>query len=97
MSRVQTSDTAIKGPRIGESALRPDGIPKVKGEFVFSNDLRHPDMLWGGTLRSPHPAARIVSINVTSALKMTGVHAVITSEDLDNMPLYGLEHPDHLF
>ena len=94
MSRVQTSDTAIKGPRIGESALRPDGIPKVKGEFVFSNDLRHPDMLWGGTLRSPHPAARIVSINVTSALKMTGVHAVITSEDLDNMPLYGLEHPD---
>ena len=94
MSRVQTSDTAIKGPRIGESALRPDGIPKVKGEFVFSNDLRHPDMLWGGTLRSPHPAARIVSINVTSALKMTGVHAVITSEDLDGMPLYGLEHPD---
>ena len=94
MSRVQTSDTVTKGPRIGESALRPDGIPKVKGEFIFSNDLRHPDMLWGGTLRSPHPAARIVSINTATALKMTGVHAVLTSEDLDGMPLYGLEHPD---
>ena len=94
MSRVQTSDTVTKGPRIGESALRPDGIPKVKGEFVFSNDLRHPQMLWGGTLRSPHPAARIVSINTAPALKMTGVHAVLTSEDTEGMPLYGLEHPD---
>ncbi len=94
MSRVQTSDTVTKGPRIGESALRPDGIPKVKGEFVFSNDLRHPQMLWGGTLRSPRPAARIVSINTVPALKMTGVHAVLTSEDTEGMPLYGLEHPD---
>ena len=94
MSRVQTSDTVTKGPRIGESALRPDGIPKVKGEFVFSNDLRHPQMLWGGTLRSPHPAARIVSINTAPALKMTGVHAVLSSEDTEAMPLYGLEHPD---
>ncbi|MAT63383.1 MAG: xanthine dehydrogenase subunit D [Dehalococcoidia bacterium] len=94
MSRVQTSDTVTKGPRIGESALRPDGIPKVKGEFVFSNDLRHPQMLWGGTLRSPHPAARIVSINTAPALKMTGVHAVLSSEDTEGMPLYGLEHPD---
>ncbi|MDC0234214.1 molybdopterin-dependent oxidoreductase, partial [Acidimicrobiia bacterium] len=94
MNRLQTVETATKGPRIGESAIRPDGIPKVKGEFVFSNDLRHPDMLWGGTLRSPHPSARIVSINTIPALKMTGVHAVLTSEDLSGMPLYGLEHPD---
>ncbi|MBO60124.1 MAG: xanthine dehydrogenase subunit D [Acidimicrobiaceae bacterium] len=94
MSGVQTVDTSIKGPRIGESALRPDGIPKVKGEFVFSNDLRHPDMLWGGTLRSPHPSARIVSINTTSALKINGVKAVLTGEDLRDVPLYGLEHPD---
>ncbi|MBL89835.1 MAG: xanthine dehydrogenase subunit D, partial [Actinobacteria bacterium] len=94
MSGVQTVDTTIKGPRIGESALRPDGIPKVKGEFVFSNDLRHPDMLWGGTLRSPHPSARIVSINTTSALKINGVKAVLTGEDLRDVPLYGLEHPD---
>ena len=94
MSRLQTVETATKGPRIGENAIRPDGIPKVKGEFVFSNDLRHPDMIWGGTLRSPHPSARIVSINTIPALKMAGVHAVLTSEDLNGMPLYGLEHPD---
>ena len=94
MSRLQTVDTGTKGPRIGENAIRPDGIPKVKGEFIFSNDLRHPDMLWGGTLRSPHPSARIISVNTASALKMTGVYAVLTNEDLDGMPLYGLEHPD---
>ena len=94
MSRLQTVETATKGARIGENAIRPDGIPKVKGEFVFSNDLRHPDMIWGGTLRSPHPSARIVSINTIPALKMAGVHAVLTSEDLNGMPLYGLEHPD---
>jgi xanthine dehydrogenase D subunit len=94
MSGLQTVDTGTKGPRIGENAIRPDGIPKVKGEFIFSNDLRHPDMLWGGTLRSPHPSARIISVNTASALKMTGVYAVLTNEDLDGMPLYGLEHPD---
>lgn len=39
----------------GESSIRPDGIPKVLGSFEFSSDLSADGMVWGRTLRSPHP------------------------------------------
>ena len=38
---------------------RVDAIPKVTGEFAYSSDLIAPGMLWGHTVRSPHPHARI--------------------------------------
>jgi len=44
---------------IGASAPRPDGVLKVTGEFAYASDLWLDDMVWGATLRSPHPAARI--------------------------------------
>ena len=36
---------------VGQSVRRPDGIPKVKGEFAYSSDMWAEDMLWGATLR----------------------------------------------
>ena len=39
----------------------PTGIAKVQGAFAFSGDLSADGVLWGATLRSPHPYARIVS------------------------------------
>ena len=30
---------ALRAPRIGESAPRPDGVPKVRGSFAFGSDL----------------------------------------------------------
>ena len=51
---VSTITTVRDG--IGESVRRPDGIPKVKGEFAYSSDMWAEDMLWGATLRSPAPA-----------------------------------------
>ena len=65
-----------RGPRVGESALRPDGIPKVRGQFAFGSDLVAEDMLWGHTLRSPHPHARIRGIDVGPALAVPGEHRV---------------------
>ena len=41
--------------RVGDSPLRPDGTLKVTGEFAYASDLWHDDMVWGVTLRSPHP------------------------------------------
>ena len=60
-------ETTVRGG-IGESLRRPDGIPKVKGDFAYSSDLWADGMLWGSTLRSPHPRARIREINVAPAL-----------------------------
>src|SRR5258708_27196860 len=79
---------------IGASTLRPDGALKVRGEFAYSSDLWHEDMLWGATLRSPHPYARIRSVDIGEALKVPGVSAVLTHTDVPGINLYGLEHPD---
>jgi xanthine dehydrogenase D subunit len=79
--------------RVGDSALRPDGGPKVRGEFAFTGDLWAEGMLWGHALRSPHPSARIRSIDVAAALAMPGVFAVLTGDDVPTNR-YGLEHRD---
>jgi CO/xanthine dehydrogenase Mo-binding subunit len=68
--------------------------PQGHGAFAFSSDLYARGMLWGRTLRSPHPAARIVSIDTSAAEAMAGVAAVITAEDVPGKPVYGLEHAD---
>ncbi|MFB7330284.1 xanthine dehydrogenase family protein molybdopterin-binding subunit [Streptomyces adustus] len=80
---------------IGESTLRPDGTLKVTGEFAYSSDLWHEDMLWGQILRSPLAHAEIVSIDTSEALAQPGVHAVMTYDDLPaDVKHYGLEIQD---
>jgi xanthine dehydrogenase D subunit len=79
---------------LGTSALRPDGVAKVTGEFSFSSDMRAENMLWGATLRSPHPYARIKSIDTTKALLIAGVQAIITAEDVPGKLTYGLISSD---
>ena len=88
-----TTETTIRGG-IGESLRRPDGIPKVTGEFAYSSDLWADTMLWGATLRSPHPRARIREIDIAPALALRGVRAVLTHEDVPGRKEYGLEIAD---
>ncbi|MEW2490411.1 molybdopterin cofactor-binding domain-containing protein [Streptomyces sp. NPDC048411] len=86
--------TRTKGG-IGESTLRPDGILKVTGEFAYSSDMWHEDMLWGHTLRSTVAHAEIVSIDTSEALATSGVYAVLTYDDLPtSVKNYGLEIQD---
>jgi xanthine dehydrogenase molybdopterin-binding subunit B len=79
---------------IGHSAARPDGVPKVAGTFAFSSDLFADGMVWGHVLRSPHPHARIRSVDIGPALAMAGVHAVLTADDVPGENAFGLEHAD---
>jgi xanthine dehydrogenase D subunit len=79
---------------VGEDVKRVDGTPKVKGTFAYGSDLWHDRMLWGATLRSPHPHARIRSIDVAEALVAPGVQAVLTAEDVPGKQTYGLEFAD---
>jgi CO/xanthine dehydrogenase Mo-binding subunit len=80
--------------RVGDSVVRVDGIPKTTGEFAYSSDLQAAGMLWGHTLRSPHAHARITGIDISEALTMPGVHAVLTHDDVPGQKLYGLEFAD---
>jgi selenium-dependent xanthine dehydrogenase len=86
--------TAVEHGRIGESARRVDGVPKVRGAFTYASDLRADGMLFGVTLRSPHPSARIRSIDATKAEAAPGVHAVLTADDVPGAPTFGLEYSD---
>ncbi|MFF9475561.1 xanthine dehydrogenase family protein molybdopterin-binding subunit [Streptomyces roseolus] len=79
---------------VGASTLRPDGTLKVTGEFAYSSDMWHEDMLWGQVLRSTVAHAEIVSIDTSEALTMDGVYAVLTHEDLPAAKNYGLEFRD---
>jgi len=79
---------------IGESPARPDGTGKVQGSFAYSSDMWADGMLWGSTLRSPHPHARITRLDVGPALKLPGVSAVLTHEDVPGRNTFGLEHRD---
>ncbi|MDP9458487.1 MAG: xanthine dehydrogenase subunit D, partial [Actinomycetota bacterium] len=74
-TRVGPGPTTFSPGGIGESVRRPDGVPKVTGEFEFSSDMSLDGMLWGATLRSPHPSARIWLVDTSEAEEMPGVHA----------------------
>ena len=74
--------------------LRPDAWLKASGDFPFSSDLQVEGMLWGATVRSPHPYARILSIDTSEALAAPGVRSVLTHENVPGRKVYGLEIPD---
>jgi len=93
VTQTEAAQTGVAG-RIGESPLRPDGTLKVTGEFAYASDLWHDQMVWGVTLRSPHPHARIVAIDISAALAVPGVSAVLTAADVPGENATGLEHLD---
>ena len=88
-----TREGVVRG-RLGDSPPRPDGVPKVQGSFAFSGDLSADGFLWGATLRSPHPYARIVRIDVTPAWRIDGVAAIVTAQDVPGKVTYGLISSD---
>ncbi|HEX2562474.1 MAG TPA: hypothetical protein VHK25_01090, partial [Acidimicrobiales bacterium] len=89
-----TRGGAASGARVGDSPIRPDGTPKVQGRFAFASDLEADGMLWGRTLRSPHPYARVRSVDVGPALALAGVSCVLTADDVPGASTYGLMSPD---
>jgi CO/xanthine dehydrogenase Mo-binding subunit len=63
---------------IGHAAPRIDAVNRVTGAATYTGDIRLPRMLYARVLRSPHPHARIRGIDVSRALKMPGVKAILT-------------------
>jgi CO/xanthine dehydrogenase Mo-binding subunit len=68
--------------------IRGDYLDKVTGAAQFASDVVVPGMLHGRILRSPLPHARITGINVSAALAMPGVVAVLTGADLAGMNVH---------
>ena len=91
---MSTATRTLRRGRAETTRRRADAVPKVTGEFAYSSDLQAAGMLWGQTVRSPHAHARIVEIDVSEAVGMPGVHAVLTHEDVPGQKTYGLDFAD---
>src|SRR5438093_3166078 len=67
---------------VGKAHRKVDATAKVTGVTRFADDLFLPRMLFAKLLRSPHPHARILSIDTSQAARAPGVKAVLTGKDL---------------
>jgi len=76
-------DAAARLRVVGQPVRRLDGAAKVTGTARYTYDISLPGMLYGKILRSPHPHARILSIDATRASKLAGVKAVIVFDRPD--------------
>jgi 4-hydroxybenzoyl-CoA reductase subunit alpha len=67
---------------VGRSFPKADAAAKLIGAAVYADDIALPRMLQCKILRSPHPHARVLSVDASAARRIPGVKAVITGEDL---------------
>ncbi|HEX3858064.1 MAG TPA: molybdopterin cofactor-binding domain-containing protein, partial [Pseudolabrys sp.] len=81
---------AEAGDYIGKNVRRIDSPSKVAGRLKYAGDMTMPGMLHVQVLRSPHPHARIVSIDISAAEKIEGVEGVITSADVPGEDGFGV-------
>ena len=66
---------------IGHPVRRKEDVRLLSGKGRFADDLAFPDLAHAVIVRSPHPHARIVSVNKTAAVGLPGVLAVLTGAD----------------
>ncbi|MBB5047292.1 xanthine dehydrogenase molybdopterin-binding subunit B/aerobic-type carbon monoxide dehydrogenase small subunit (CoxS/CutS family) [Rhodopseudomonas rhenobacensis] len=81
---------AEDGKYIGVNVRRIDAPSKVTGALRYAGDMVLPNMLHVQVLRSPHPHARIVSIDVTDAEGLPGVEGIVTSVDVPGQDGFGV-------
>jgi carbon-monoxide dehydrogenase large subunit len=77
---------------VGKRIPRYDAVSQVTGRTIYGVDIGRPGMLHARILRSPHPHARIVDIDLSRVSRLAGV-AVITAADVPRNR-YGFTHLD---
>src|SRR5262245_49149802 len=78
MAPPATPAAVLNGPYaiVGTKVPRVHGLGVVTGQGQYTEHMMMPGTLYTRTLRSPHPHARITSVDVSQAEKLPGVHAV---------------------
>jgi CO/xanthine dehydrogenase Mo-binding subunit len=69
-------------PAVGARATRPDGRLHGLGQTKYIEDLSFPHMIYAAILRSAHPHARILKVDVSEAMAMPGVLATLTGSEI---------------
>jgi CO/xanthine dehydrogenase Mo-binding subunit len=70
---------------VGKRETRVEGPGKVTGSAIYAADVQVPNMLHCKLVHSPHPHARIVSIDIAKALAIDGVAQVVLAEDFSKV------------
>ncbi|MFF3013087.1 molybdopterin-dependent oxidoreductase [Streptomyces sp. NPDC057939] len=91
---VKHTEDPEAGQAVGRSPGAPAGPLVVTGSARYTFDVEVPGLLHMKLLRSPHPHARIVDIDIRDALQVPGVHAVLTHHDAPDR-LYSSARHEH--
>jgi 4-hydroxybenzoyl-CoA reductase subunit alpha len=87
----------VPAHNIGAYVPMVDGPEKVSGRAKYTADLIAPGMLAGRIYRSPYSHAEILEVDVSAALRLPGVKAIVTGADCDKtfgvLPIARSEHP----
>jgi len=94
VSRPKLADSVKEYRLIGHPQLRPDGVQKVTGQAVYTDDLTFDGMIFAAVKRSGVPHAIVRSIDIAKALATPGVLAMLTSQDIPGEHYHGLVIPD---
>ena len=80
---------------LGEAYKRKEDARFIRGQGNYVDDVQLPGMLYGDIVRSPYAHALIKSIDISKAMQVPGVLAVITGKDLDAaLDRDQFRHPD---
>jgi CO/xanthine dehydrogenase Mo-binding subunit len=79
---VEGWEDPAQTPAVGRRVPRPDSLPQVLGKLQYVGDLSFPGMLYAKVLRSHHPHARILRVDVSQAEAMPGVMATLTGDEI---------------
>jgi CO/xanthine dehydrogenase Mo-binding subunit len=85
--------SAVGASTIGTSVPQVTAKAKVLGRAQYAGDIKLPGMLHGKVLRSPYPHARIARIDISAALALPGVKAVLTGADTPKT-MWGVHHKE---
>src|ERR1700675_3878160 len=87
----------VPADNIGGYVPMVDGPEKVSGRAKYTADLIRPGMLAGRIFRSPYSHAEILEVDISQALRLPGVKAIVTGADCDKtfgvLPIARSEHP----
>jgi len=81
-SEVSGVTETPESPVIGGDALRTDSVEKVTGQAKYVEDITIPEMVYGQVLRSPHHHARLLALDVETALQLEDVVAIVTADQI---------------
>jgi carbon-monoxide dehydrogenase large subunit len=87
-TEAQPTTTTPEVSGMGHSMKRKEDPRFIRGQGEYIEDVELPGMVWMDIVRSPYAHAKILSIDISAALAMPGVLAVITGKDLEKAGLH---------